>query len=300
MRGQRSPSVSLRRARPGVVLMLGIGLGTALTALVLHGQGGRQSDVVGLAAASGDPTVTPQGLAILGNSCSNSDLTPHTGFQEAPRCVSTAFGEVGAAAQNPSLLITGSPRVVRVGQSFTIRVSTRNLVRDRFLGAAAGGYYLESSYLNLAGLQRGHFHTACRMLDSARQAPDPAPVPAFFKATEDGGGSSTPDTVSVTVSGLPRPGMAQCAVWAGDGSHRIPMMQRANETPAFDVVRILVRPARGNPSPSPAPSASPPASAPPSSPEPSPAASQPSASPGASDSPAGTSSDPSGGATPGS
>ena len=40
--------------------------------------------------------------------------------------------------------------------------------------------------------------------------------------------------------GLPGRGLAQCAVWAGDGSHRIPMMERANQTPAFDSVRILV------------------------------------------------------------
>ena len=38
----------------------------------------------------------------------------------------------------------------------------------------------------------------------------------------------------------PTRGIAQCAVWAGDGSHRIPMMERANQTPAFDAVRILV------------------------------------------------------------
>jgi hypothetical protein len=29
-------------------------------------------------------------------------------------------------------------------------------------------------------------------------------------------------------------------VWAGDGSHRTPLMQRANQTPAFDSVRITV------------------------------------------------------------
>ena len=44
-------------------------------------------------------------------------------------------------------------------------MSTRNLIRDRFLGAAVGGYYLESSVLK-HGIQRGHFHTACRMLSS--------------------------------------------------------------------------------------------------------------------------------------
>jgi hypothetical protein len=89
-------------------------------------------------------------------------------------------------------------------------------------------------------LVRGHFHTACRFLNSTNEAPDPAPVPAFFLATEDGGGGSAPDTVIVPVPGLNGNGTAQCAVWAGDGSHRVPMMQRANQIPAFDTVRITV------------------------------------------------------------
>jgi hypothetical protein len=180
------------------------------------------------------------GLDVLGRDCSNSDLAPHTGFQEAPACVDTAFGEVAGEDKSPSLLITDSPQTVKAGEAFTISVSTRNLVRDRFLGAAAGGYYLESSFLNEDGIQRGHFHTACRMLDSLDTAPDAAPAPEFFVATQDNGGGAAPDTVEITVTGMPSAGTAQCAVWAGDGSHRIPMMQRANQTPAFDAVRITV------------------------------------------------------------
>lgn len=185
-------------------------------------------------------TTPPTGGEALGNTCEGSALEAHDGFQNGNRCVSTEFGEVGNAETNPSLLITSAPRFVRADRPFDLRVNTRNLVRDRFLGAAAGGYYKESSFLNADGLVRGHFHTACRMLTSGRTAPDPAPVPAFFVATEDGAGGATPDTVRVRVSGLPR-GLAQCAVWAGDGSHRIPMMQRANQVPAFDAVRIRVR-----------------------------------------------------------
>ena len=79
--------------------------------------------------------------------------------------------------KDPSLLITDSPRFVRANTAFTLKVSTRNLVRDRFLGAAAGGYYLESSVLTADGIQRGHFHTACRMLASTREAPAPDPCP---------------------------------------------------------------------------------------------------------------------------
>jgi hypothetical protein len=180
-------------------------------------------------------------LGILADSCEKgSKLPEHDGFQKGGRCVALEMGEVGNADQNPSLLITRAPEQVKVNQPFTIRVSTRNLIRDRFLAAAKGGYYAEMSLLDKQGLVRGHFHTACRMLGSTKAAPDPAPVPAFFVATEDNGGGDEPDQVVIQVPGLPEPGVAQCASWAGDGSHRIPMMQRANQIPAFDAVRINV------------------------------------------------------------
>ena len=50
------------------------------------------------------------GLTILTNTCADSQLAPHDGFQNGDRCVSTEFGEVGSAANNPSLLITEAPR----------------------------------------------------------------------------------------------------------------------------------------------------------------------------------------------
>ncbi|MEU5553110.1 MULTISPECIES: hypothetical protein [unclassified Micromonospora] len=180
------------------------------------------------------------GLDVLANNCNNSQLQPHDGFQNGNRCISTAFGEVGSAANNPSLLITEFPQQINRNEGFALRVSTRNLVRDRFLPAGQGGYYLESSLLNGEGLTRGHFHTACRMLNNTNEAPAADPVPAFFVATEDGGGGSQPDSVVIQIPGLPESGTAQCAVWAGDGSHRIPMSERANQTPAFDAVRIQV------------------------------------------------------------
>jgi hypothetical protein len=181
------------------------------------------------------------GLDVLGTDCTNSQLDAHTGFEVAPACVDTSFGEVAAEENSPSLLITESPETVAVGEDFTIAVSTRNLVRDRFLGAAAGGYYLESSFLNEDGLQRGHFHTACRVLESTAEAPDAEPAPEFFVATQDNGGGAAPDTVEITVPGIDTAGTVQCSSWAGDGSHRTPMMQRANQTPAFDAVRITVQ-----------------------------------------------------------
>lgn len=180
------------------------------------------------------------GLDVLATDCSGSKLQPHDGFQKAPRCVSTAFGEVGGQEQNPSLLITDAPDKVAPGQGFQLRVSTRNLVRDRFLAAGKGGYYKETSLLNAQGLQRGHFHTACRVLPNTDEAPDAAPKPEFFLATEDGSGSATPDTVTIDVPGIQQAGELQCSSWAGDGSHRVPMMQRADQTPAFDSVRVQV------------------------------------------------------------
>jgi hypothetical protein len=179
-------------------------------------------------------------LDVLGTDCTGSKLDAHNGFEEGPRCVDTSFGEVADEDQSPSLLITESPDTVQAGENFTLTVSTRNLIRDRFLGAAAGGYYKEASFLNEDGIQRGHFHTACRILESTDEAPEPDPNPQFFLATQDNGGGEDPDTVEIPVTGIQEQGTLQCAVWAGDGSHRLPMMQRANQTPAYDVVRITV------------------------------------------------------------
>ncbi|WP_433296483.1 Pecanex-like protein 1 [Actinoplanes sp. CA-030573] len=197
-------------------------------------------------ATNGGTTPPPgAGLGVLTNNCSTSKLELHDGFQKGDRCVTTEFGEVSSAANNSSLLITQAPRSVAVNTPFTLTVSTRNLIRDRFLAAGKGGYYVESSVLQ-DGIVRGHFHTACRMLPNLNEAPDPSPVPAFFVATEDAKGGKAPDSVVINVPGMPTTGVAQCASWAGDGSHRIPMMERANETPAFDAVKIQVRAGRGN------------------------------------------------------
>jgi hypothetical protein len=186
------------------------------------------------AAAPGAAPVVP-----LSRTCEDSALPPHDGNQIGPACVSTEFGEVPAAENVPQLLITDAPDEVAVGQPFTIKVSTRNLVRDRFLAAAQGGYYLERSILDGNGLVRGHFHTACRVLNNTDQAPAPDRQDVFV-ATEDGGGGAAPDTVTVQIPGLPAAGEAQCTTWAGDGSHRIPMQVFANQVPAVDSVRIQV------------------------------------------------------------
>lgn len=178
----------------------------------------------------------------LGNTCEgNSKLGIHNGLQSAePRCVAIQFGEHPAQGNAPSLLIVDAPKVVKRGQAITLKVSTRNLVRDRFLPAAAGGYYKESSFLNAAGLIRGHFHVACQSLGTARNAPAPDRQAAFI-AVEDGGGGAAPDTVTVTVpNGIRQAGEARCVAWAGDGSHRMTMAPFANQIIASDAVRLRV------------------------------------------------------------
>lgn len=200
------------------------------------------------ASASGAAAVTP-----LATDCSQSHLAAHTGFQVAPACVSTADGEVPKEADGASLLISQAPRKVREGDDITLQISTRNLQRDRFLAAGDGGYYLETSLLNADGIVRGHFHAGCRLLDAGNAAPTPQRSPVF-KAVEDGKGGKVPDTVTVTFAGKDAAGKAifkegqalQCAAWAGDGSHRIPMEQFANQIPAIDSVRVEVKDAGGN------------------------------------------------------
>ena len=182
------------------------------------------------------------GLAVQGRDCAtgtNAKLPVHDGFQDpGATCVQTQMGAVAAKGKLPSLLITEAPRVVGMNQAFTLKVATRNLNRNRFLGAKAGGYYLESSFLDGGGIQEGHFHTACRLLPTTNSAPDSSVDPAFFLATEDGKSDTAPVTIPVPAIG--KPGILQCSSWAGDGSHRTPMMTQANETPAFDSVRIFV------------------------------------------------------------
>ena len=115
-------------------------------------------------------------------------------------------------------------------------------MRDRFLGAAAGGYYLESSFLNGQGLQRGHFHTACRILAStsagARLGERPGVLPRHAGQRRRRGAGHRDDQRARPATKTA--GVLQCTSWAGDGSHRTPMMTKANETPAIDSVRIFV------------------------------------------------------------
>jgi PT repeat len=191
-----------------------------------------------------DPTENPD--LFVGNTCDavGGGLANHTGFQSNDaQCVTAQHGVVAQVQNSPALTIADAPETVGVNQPFSIFVSTRNLVRDFFPPAGQGGYYLNSAFLNEEGLQRGHFHTACNLQPdrSVPLTPDELLNPQFFVATEDAGGGREPDTVEVVVTaGLPTPGTYRCSSWAGDASHRIPMLNFARQTPAFDVVRIEV------------------------------------------------------------
>jgi hypothetical protein len=229
------------RTRHGVIG--GVAAGLVLGGLVAVGQlGVAQATPPNSGHDHGNGSNSKVALDIIGDRCNASGLDLHNGFQsEDAVCVDTEFGEQSAFEKNPTLLITDSPDKVEVDEDIVLKVSTRNLVRDRFLGAAAGGYYLESAFLK-EGLTRGHFHTGCRKLeDGGKAAPEPFRLGDRFVATEDGKGGTKPDTVTVTIKAFKFPGLVQCAAWAGDGSHRIPMMAFANEIPAFDAVRIEVK-----------------------------------------------------------
>jgi hypothetical protein len=191
------------------------------------------------ASPSSSSTTPP--LEVLATDCKDSRLQAHSGFQDGNRCVSTAIGEVSELAKNPTAMIVDFPEDgVQANTPFTVTISTRNIIRDRFLAAGAGGYYAETALLNAQGFARGHAHFGCRVLSNTNEAP--APVRSdFFVAIEDSAGSDRPDQIRVNVTGLPRAGIANCALWLGDNTHKTPSMQFANEQPGFDVVRFEVR-----------------------------------------------------------
>jgi hypothetical protein len=189
---------------------------------------------------SASPSSTTPPLDVLATDCSDSRLQAHNGFQDGNRCVSTAIGEVGELAKNPTAFIVEFPEDgVRVNTPFTVTISTQNIIRDRFLAAGQGGYYRETALLNAQGFARGHAHFGCRVLGDTDEAPDPTRSD-FFVAIEDSGGGDNPDEIVVNVSGLPRAGTANCALWLGDNTHKIPSMQFANSIPGIDAVRFEV------------------------------------------------------------
>ena len=147
----------------------------------------------------------------------------------------------------PSLLITDAPREVGSNEAFTLKVSTRNLVRDRFLGAAAAAttWRARSS------------KTACSAATSTppagscprpATAPDAGQDPEFFLATQDSGGGADPRHRDHQRPGHHDRRQLQCTSWAGDGSHRTPMMSAGQRDPGHRLgpdLRHRPRPAGG-------------------------------------------------------
>src|SRR5919198_1083956 len=158
-------------------------------------------------------------------SCDESKLEKHDGFQNAPRCVAIDQGEVSAHA--PAALITNIPDNLQAGQAFQITVSTRNVVRDRFAAAENGGYYHFMSELDGNGITHGHLHLYVQNIGDGAVAPDGDAGPLdFFKAVEDGGGGAGASSITVDVPGL-NAGSYRACVTLGDSSHRPPMMSAA-------------------------------------------------------------------------
>jgi hypothetical protein len=230
--------LGLRRHR---VLVVGLIAAALLNAGCQVFPSARAADQSGATTtAAGEPTTTAAGgPQILTDTCADSQLPPHDGFERAPRCVATDAGEVPVAT--PAVLISHFPRLARAGRPFQVTLSTRNLVRDRFLKAAEGGYYKEMSVLDQGGIVRGHLHVYVQGLTDGATVPDADATPLeFFRAVEDGGGGAGVSRVAVAVGGLAA-GPKRLCVTLGDGSHRVPLMRAAKLAAGIDCVRMFVR-----------------------------------------------------------
>jgi hypothetical protein len=192
----------------------------------------------GSGGTSGTPSAPPT-LEAGPSNCDGSNLQAHNGFQAEGRCVSTVLGEVGTVANSPTAIIVEAPDEVAVNTPFSVVISTRNLLRTRFLAAAAGGYYLEAPRLDSNGLVIGHAHFGCSILPSDDEAPPPTRS-VVFQAIEDGGGSANADRLTINLPGVPTAGTLRCGLWSGSNSHALPAAPFANMMPAFDTVRIEV------------------------------------------------------------
>jgi hypothetical protein len=233
-----APSRSSRGARRGLLSEVStrrLALVAIVTGILLGLLGAVSAQEAGKA---NDPA-TADGLAPLSRSCDDSPLATNDGFQKGNTCVAVDSGEV--SDKTPTVLITRAPRAVAAGQDFQVRISSRNVVRDRFLAAATGGYYAERSVLNPQGIQRGHSHVWVQDIGSGRTAPDADVAPLdFFKAVEDNGDGD----FTLTITGL-SPGNKKLCVNDADGSHRTAMTRAAKLAMPYDCVRLFVFQGRG-------------------------------------------------------
>ena len=63
--------------------------------------GGGGNEMGNRDGSQGEDKDKKDGLDVLASDCAGSQLQPHDGFQNGNRCVTTAFGEVGTAGQQP-------------------------------------------------------------------------------------------------------------------------------------------------------------------------------------------------------
>ncbi len=167
---------------------------------------------------------------------------PHDGFQKAPACVSTAFGEVRPSRQGPVAAHHRLPAAVVRAEHRVHAQGQHQQPGARPVPRRGGRRLLPRE---LRAQRQGHPARALphRVPDAVqperpRPTPPRCPPSSWRRRTT---AAAPPRTRCRSTSPVcRRRGIAQCTVWAGDGSHRIPMMERANQTPAFDSVRILV------------------------------------------------------------
>ncbi len=228
-----APSRSSRGARRGL-LSEASARRLALVAIVTGVLFGLLGAVSAQEAAKPNDPATSDGDAPLSKSCDDSPLTTNDGFQKGNTCVAVDSGEV--SDKTPAVLITSAPEQVAAGQDFQVSISSKNVVRDRFLAAATGGYYAERSVLNPQGIQRGHSHVWVQDIGDGQSAPnaDAAPLD-FFKAVEDNGNGD----FSLTITGL-NAGNKKLCVNDADGSHRTAMTKAAKLAMPYDCVRLTV------------------------------------------------------------
>ena len=106
-----------------------------------------------------------------------------------------------AAGKDPTLLITDSPRSSR---QHRVHAQGEHPQPDQGpLPRPPVGRLLPGELGAEGRHQRGHFHTACRMLSSLRTAPGRARCPPSSWRPRTTRGGATPDTVTVNVTGLP-------------------------------------------------------------------------------------------------
>ena len=137
---------------------------------------------------------TVNGLEILDRTpARTASSAPHDGFQHGNRCVSTEFGEVGRRRQEPDAADHRLPgdrsRRTRRSPSRSAPATWSGTASSR-PARAATTWRARCSPPRAWSAATSTPPAGC--CPAPREAADPAPVPAFFVATEDGKGGAQP------------------------------------------------------------------------------------------------------------